>query len=251
MYNTSKNKERELLMSAMLPMSTGLLLAALLPAIVLLIRVYRLDQIEKEPTGLLLRLLVLGALSAIPASLIEGVLLGLMTRYQYLFEDEMEFLFVENFIVIAVTEELCKRFPVRHRAWNDQAFDYRFDAVVYCVFSALGFAAVENVLYVAQFGLSSAVSRALLSVPGHFFFAVYMGTFLGEAKMLERRGDHAGAKRFRGLSVLVPVILHGFWDFLLSVQSWEMTAIFYLFVIVFFLCANRRLNRAAEEDTEL
>ena len=231
-------------------MNTALLLAALLPAVVLMVRVYQLDRIEKEPAKLLLRLLLLGALSAIPASVCEWGLLGLLERYRDLFEDPMGYLFVENFIIIAITEEVCKRFPVRHRAWNHSAFDYRFDAVVYCVFSALGFAAVENVLYVAQYGFSTAVSRALLSVPGHFFFAVYMGIFLGEGKMQECRGNLAAAKRFKRLSILVPVILHGFWDFLLSVRSWGMTAVFYLFVIVFFLAANRRLARAAEEDTE-
>ena len=100
----------------------------------------------------------------------------------------MAYLAAENFLVVACTEELCKRLPVRHIFWRHRAFDYRFDAVVYCVFSALGFAALENVLYVADSGFRTAVMRALLSVPGHFFFAVYMGVYLGEAKSAETRG---------------------------------------------------------------
>ena len=168
-------------------MNPVLLLAALLPAIILLIRVYKLDKIEKEPRPLLVKLVIVGALSGVAASLIEAVLTRLLNRYYS--GSELGYLLLENFVAVALVEELCKHWPVRRFAWKHPAFDYRFDAVVYCVFSALGFAALENILYVAQFGLSVAVPRALLSVPGHFFFAVYMGIYLGEAKRAEREGE--------------------------------------------------------------
>ena len=158
-------------------MNPVLLLAALLPAIILLIRVYKLDKIEKEPRPLLVKLVIVGALTGVAASLIEAVLTRLLNRYYS--GSELGYLLLENFVAVALVEELCKHWPVRRFAWKHPAFDYRFDAVVYCVFSALGFAALENILYVAQFGLSVAVPRALLSVPGHFFFAVYMGIYLG------------------------------------------------------------------------
>ena len=230
-------------------MNPVLLLAALLPAIILLIRVYKLDKIEKEPRGLLLKLVLFGALSGVVASAAEAgllYLLGLLAP-----RSELAYLLLENFIAVALVEELCKRWPVRRFAWNHPAFDYRFDAVVYCVFSALGFAALENILYVTQYGLSVAVSRALLSVPGHFFFAVYMGIYLGEAKRAEREGEGLLRDRFLRESVLVPVLLHGFWDFSLSVDSLWMTAAFYAFVLVFFLSANHRLRAASEDDQQL
>ncbi len=230
-------------------MNPVLLLAALLPAIILLIRVYKLDKIEKEPRGLLLKLVLFGALSGVVASAAEAgllYLLGLLAP-----RSELAYLLLENFIAVALVEELCKRWPVRRFAWNHPAFDYRFDAVVYCVFSALGFAALENILYVMQYGLSVAVSRALLSVPGHFFFAVYMGIYLGEAKRAEREGEGFLRDRFLRESILVPVLLHGFWDFSLSVDSPWMTAAFYAFVLVFFLSANHRLRAASEDDQQL
>ena len=230
-------------------MNPVLLLAALLPAIILLIRVYKLDKIEKEPRGLLLKLVLFGALSGVVASAAEAgllYLLGLLAP-----RSELVCLLLENFIAVALVEELCKRWPVRRFAWNHPAFDYRFDAVVYCVFSALGFAALENILYVTQYGLSVAVSRALLSVPGHFFFAVYMGIYLGEAKRAEREGEGFLRDRFLRESILVPVLLHGFWDFSLSVDSPWMTAAFYAFVLVFFLSANHRLRAASEDDQQL
>ena len=48
-------------------MNPVLLLAALLPAIILLIRVYKLDKIEKEPRALLVKLVIVGALSGVAA----------------------------------------------------------------------------------------------------------------------------------------------------------------------------------------
>ena len=230
-------------------MNPVLLLAALLPAIILLIRVYKLDKIEKEPRPLLVKLVIAGALSGVAASAAEAgllYLLGLLAP-----RSELAYLLLENFIAVALVEELCKRWPVRRFAWRHPAFDYRFDAVVYCVFSALGFAALENILYVAQYGLSVAVSRALLSVPGHFFFAVYMGIYLGEAKRAEREGEEYLRDRFLRESIVVPVLLHGFWDFSLSVDSPWMTAAFYAFVLVFFPSANHRLRTASEDDQQL
>lgn len=225
-------------------MNPVLLLAALLPAIILLIRVYKLDKIEKEPRPLLVKLVIVGALTGVAASLIEAVLTRLLNRYYS--GSELGYLLLENFVAVALVEELCKHWPVRRFAWKHPAFDYRFDAVVYCVFSAL-----ENILYVTQYGLSVAVSRALLSVPGHFFFAVYMGIYLGEAKRAEREGEGFLRDRFLRESILVPVLLHGFWDFSLSVDSPWMTAAFYAFVLVFFLSANHRLRAAADSDTRL
>ena len=157
-------------------MNPAPLLAALLPALILLIRVYRLDKIEKEPRSLLWKLAAFGALSGLAASVLEAGLLRLLGLW--LPEGSTGYLLIENFLVVALVEELCKRWPVLRFAWRHPAFDYRFDAVVYCVFSALGFAALENVFYVLNYGMSVAVSRALLSVPGHFFFAVYMGVYL-------------------------------------------------------------------------
>ena len=153
-------------------MSPFLLLAALVPAAFLMVQVYRLDRIEKEPAGLLLKLALFGALSGLAAGAIEGALTRVL---DVTLGGGMLRLMLENFLAVALVEEACKRWVVLKFAWRHPAFDYRFDAVVYCVFSALGFAALENILYVAEYGFAVAVSRALLSVPGHCFFDVYMG----------------------------------------------------------------------------
>ena len=236
-------------------MSPFLLLAALVPAAFLMVQVYRLDRIEKEPAGLLLKLVLFGALSGLAAGAIEGALTRVL---DVTLGGGMLRLMLENFLAVALVEEACKRWVVLKFAWNHPAFDYRFDAVVYCVFSALGFAALENILYVAEYGFAVAVSRALLSVPGHCFFAVYMGIYLGQAKMAERAmqryyielPDETPGQYLRA-SLLVPTLLHGFWDFSLSVGGWLMTILFYLFVLAFFIDAYRKLRFAAGSDERL
>lgn len=236
-------------------MSPFLLLAALVPAAFLMVQVYRLDRIEKEPAGLLLKLALFGALSGLAAGAIEGALTRVL---DVTLGGGMLRLMLENFLAVALVEEACKRWVVLKFAWRHPAFDYRFDAVVYCVFSALGFAALENILYVAEYGFAVAVSRALLSVPGHCFFAVYMGIYLGQAKMAERAmqryyielPDETPGQYLRA-SLLVPTLLHGFWDFSLSVGGWLMTVLFYLFVLAFFIDAYRKLRFAAGSDEQL
>ena len=236
-------------------MSPFLLLAALVPAAFLMVQVYRLDRIEKEPAGLLLKLALFGALSGLAAGAIEGALTRVL---DVTLGGGMLRLMLENFLAVALVEEACKRWVVLKFAWRHPAFDYRFDAVVYCVFSALGFAALENILYVAEYGFAVVVSRALLSVPGHCFFAVYMGIYLGQAKMAERAmqryyielPDESPGQYLRA-SLLVPTLLHGFWDFSLSVGGGLMTVLFYLFVLAFFIDAYRKLRFAAGSDEQL
>ena len=136
-------------------MNYYLSLAALVPAVILFVRIYQLDRIEKEPRRLLGILLLSGALLALPAAGIQ--LLASRTLGSALNRRSAAYLLLDNFLVVAVSEEVCKIVPVRLAAWKHPAFDYRFDAVVYCVFSALGFAALENILYVAEYGFAVAV----------------------------------------------------------------------------------------------
>ena len=230
-------------------MNYYLSLAALVPAVILCVRIYQLDRIEKEPHRLLGTLILCGALSALPAAGIQffasRALAGALNRRSAVF------LLLDNFLVVAVSEEICKIAPVRLAAWKHPAFDYRFDAVVYSVSSALGFAAVENILYVVQSDLRTAVSRAVLSVPGHFFFAVAMGLLLSRAKQAEKQGNGRRRTVLCALAVLVPVVLHGVWDLCLAVRRPWATVVFYCFVVTFFITADCGLRRASQTDSRL
>ena len=230
-------------------MNYYLSLAALIPAVILFVRIYQLDRIEKEPRRLLGTLILCGALSALPAAGIQ--FFASRALADALNRRSAVFLLLDNFLVVAVSEEICKIAPVRLAAWKHPAFDYRFDAVVYSVSSALGFAAVENILYVLQSDLRTAVSRAILSVPGHFFFAVSMGLLLSRAKQAECCGQLRRSRWLQAAAVLAPMALHGFWDFCLAVAAPWAAALFYVFVALFFIIADYHLRKASQTDGKL
>jgi RsiW-degrading membrane proteinase PrsW (M82 family) len=207
----------------------ALLMMAVLPAAVLLIYVYRLDPVEKEPGSLLLLLLFFGMLSTIPAIVLE--LLG--SQLFFGGEDPQTFyeLVFDNFIVVAVVEECCKFFFLKWRTWKDPNFDYVFDGIVYAVFVGLGFAIAENINYVFSYGPSTAVVRAFTAIPGHCVFAVYMGFFYGIARAAFARG-----KNFKGScaivsSIVVPVLCHGTYDTLASLEGDEAMLLFFVFLL--------------------
>lgn len=129
-------------------------LAALIPAAILFVRIYQLDHIEKEPRRLLGKLVLFGALAAVPAALAQllltraaGAALGRSTVW---------YLLLDNFVIVACSEELAKLLPVRLAAWDHPAFDYRFDAIVYSVSSALGFAAGSRWAVIAFYAFVAA-----------------------------------------------------------------------------------------------
>ena len=80
-----------------------LLAAAVLPAAFLLYRVYKMDTIEKEPWAILRKLLLWGALSGIPAALVESLLTGVFQNL--LQEGTLLYNFVFGFVVAALVEE--------------------------------------------------------------------------------------------------------------------------------------------------
>ena len=104
---------------------------------------------------------------------------------------------------------------------------------------------------VVQSDLRTAVSRAVLSVPGHFFFAVAMGLLLSRAKQAEKQGNGRRRTVLCALAVLVPVVLHGVWDLCLAVRRPWATAAFYCFVVAFFIAADLGLRRASQTDAHL
>ena len=224
----------------------GYTLAAVLPAAVLLIYVYQHDRVEREPTGLLLSLLwkgVLAALCSIVLETIGQVVLGWLVTPGTLLHTVLT-----AFFVVAAVEEGTKFFFLKQRTWYDYNFNYRFDAIVYAVFVSLGFAAFENIKYVFHFGLSVALPRAFLSIPGHMAFAVFMGVYYGRAKMRESRGYRMAAKADLAMAYIVSMLLHGFYDACAMIGTTGATILFIIFVVITYLRMFRLLKKEAAMD---
>ena len=224
-----------------------LLFVALLPAIALLVYVYHKDKADKEPIGLVVRVFLLGAVSGIVAALIEGVLIGL---FEAVIPAGPLLIVVEYFIGVAAVEEACK-YACLLTVRKNPAFDYVFDAIVYAVAAALGFAALENVFYVFDGGLEVAVVRAIFSVPGHMADGVVMGVFFGLARQRELHGNASGARTYYWLAFLLPVLEHGFYDAALSFES-DFAALGALGVdIVFIIIAFVIVHNISKNDSRL
>ena len=194
-----------------------LILAALAPPLILMGIIYRLDQIEREPPGLLWSLFLRGVLAMVPILVLEMLADQFIDFFYW---RPMVYLFLAYFVVPGFIEEGIKYRVLRRRTWNEPNFNYRFDGVVYGVFVSLGFAAVENVMYVLTSGFSTAVVRAIFSIPGHAMFGVVMGAALGQAKWLAAHGQGQQAAAFLRRAWLLPAILHGAYDFLLVGFGW-------------------------------
>lgn len=145
-------------------------------------------------------------------------------------------------------EEGTKFVLLKRRTWDDPNFNFRFDGVVYAAFVSLGFAAFENIGYVFRFGLAVSVTRALLAIPGHLGFSVFMGTFYGRAKVCEADGDRVGKNLNLLASYLAAVFLHGFYDSCAMIGSGYSTALFVLFVVVMYIVCHRLIRYDAEHD---
>ena len=153
-----------------------LLVLALAPALAIIVYIYLKDKYEREPVGLLLKNVALGA----SASVLITFFLGAFGNWFLPVSNPMSVLqqFIKAFVVVALVEEFSKYVIVRYYAQRNNEFDEPFDGIVYAVMVAMGFAALENILYVFQYGVSNGVLRAFTAVPAHATFAVLMGYFL-------------------------------------------------------------------------
>lgn len=186
-------------------MDVSLALTGALPALVAMAYVDRLDAKRPEPRATLRRVALAGALSTIPC-----VIVGLFLAWLAPPENTYAHALYQAFVVAGGVEELAKVLVVYWFVWHKPEFDERLDGIVYAARAGLGFALVENVLYLlsaedmAGF-LMIYLLRALLAVPGHAIWAGIMGYYAAR-----RRLDGDGPGMLGGL--IVAVVLHGSYD---------------------------------------
>lgn len=226
-----------------------LLLLAIFPSIYLMRFIYKQDKIEKEPMWLMARIFLAGIAAVVPAAIAELVIQHFLSAIFPAGTGAM-YLFLENFVSIALVEEYCKRFMVRRITWNCREFNYSFDGIVYCVCASLGFATLENILYVFSEGggFEVAIVRALMSVPLHAFCGIYMGYYYGLAKQAALNEYEAKAETLMMKSLVVPVLIHGAYDFILSVGSNAMMLAIVVFCVMIDYLAVKRLRDASRDD---
>ena len=221
-----------------------LMALAVIPALFLLFYIYKQDGLEKEPPRLILRLVVLGAISTFFAGFTESIgikILGSVFSY-----NSLSYRVLLYFVVVGLSEEGFKYLVLRFSTWNSREFNCKFDGVVYAVAVSLGFALWENIQYVTSYGLSTALIRAVTAVPGHACFGVLMGAWYGLAKrkQIQQWGNASFLARL--LAVIIPTIIHGAYDF---VATSNMNTIhFVMFVVVMFVVCFYTVKKLSADD---
>jgi len=225
------------------------ILAAVLPAVFLMRYIYYEDTVEKEPKELLVRLVLLGVAAALVSIFLES--LGKNLLSSLIDESSPVYTVVFAFLVVAVVEEGTKFYFLKRRTWNDPNFNYRFDGIVYAVFVSLGFAAFENISYVMGYGLTVAVPRAILAIPGHMGFAVFMGLFYGRAKVYEHQGNIKKRNLDLWAGYLTAVLLHGFYDTCVMAGNVLCAVLFVVYVVGMYIVVIRLVKRESATDSPI
>ena len=210
-------------------MSRILIIIAVLPALILLGFIYMRDRKEKPPVKLMVLLLALGAGTIIPAAIAEfiGQLIVAQTD-----TDHQTMLLVLCFLVIGIVEELGKYLVTVCTTWKSREFQHSYDGVIYMVCASLGFAILENILYVASGGIGTGILRAFTAIPLHCTVGVIMGALYAKGREAAYVGDRAGMVGFMAWAYIVPVFIHGLYDYLVMAASYGYISEAWVFLIL-------------------
>lgn len=228
------------------------ILLAVVPGSLLLAYIYHKDP-HKEPDSALTFAFLSGILVAVLA---VGIELGI--KYSLFGTGDYTTLLgavLMAFLVAALPEEGLKLIYLTKAVKHEKVkphFDEHFDGIVYAVFVGMGFAIVENILYVLpeENWLMTGLARAFLSVPAHYAFAIIMGYYFS----LYHFVDHSRKNAF--LMFFLPFLLHGCYDTLVMSVKINPTLGGIAFLVLIVFCvkmhqqANRRIRNLIDLDRQ-
>lgn len=212
---------------------------AVIPSVILLIYIYQKDVVEKEPMRFLITLFFLGVLIAVPVMFLEQSAISFTGISPVNYFDS----FALSFLIVSLIEEGYKYIIILISSWKNKNFNHKYDAIVYSVFVSLGFATIENILYVIRNNYMVAIYRAIISVPAHAFYAITCGYFLGLAKECSIKKDNSKKILYLFLSFFVPLVLHGIFDFLLLTENGILLGVFFSFVAALYIISYIQIKK--------
>jgi protease PrsW len=218
----------------------ALLAVALGPAVAIIVYFYAKDKNDREPFGVLLVSFLAGCFSVLPAIILEKALPEILPGLD---ETSLISIAIYTFVIIAASEEFSKYLFLRYYAYRKPSFNEPYDGIIYAVMVGMGFATIENLMYI--FGSESlgaawatAGLRAVTAVPAHATFAAVMGYFVGLAKFTRH---HERRLLFAGF--ILATVLHGFYDFFLFQNYKEGLMLGALASLIFGIWFTRRSIR--------
>ena len=214
------------------------LILSILPGVLIIIYIYKRDKHEREPYRYILICVLLGMLSCIPA--IAGTLSveAMMGVNNPSASKNMMTVATYAFIAVALSEEFAKFLFLRFYIYRKPEFDEPMDGIVYAVTISMGFAILENVLYVLEGGLHVAILRMFTAVPGHAAFGVIMGYYVGLAKF---ESDQVKSTRLMLQGLLFAAFVHGAYDFFLFQNNYAALSILAFVVLIVGVYMSKKL----------
>ncbi|WP_078432758.1 glutamic-type intramembrane protease PrsW [Metabacillus halosaccharovorans] len=213
--------------------------AGIAPGLALLSYFYLKDQYESEPISLVLRSFIFGALLVFPIMFIQYVL-----DVEAVFSSQ----FLYTFVAVGFLEEFFKWFILFFTIYQHIHFNEHYDGIVYGVSVSLGFATLENILYLFANGVEHAFGRAILPVSSHALFGVIMGYYLGKGKFTSKEN------RFKWiiLSCSIPILLHSIYDsILLSYLNWKYIMVPFMLFLWWFALHKAKKAKIKIIDNKL
>ena len=229
-------------------MNLLVIILAILPIFLIFTYFYKKDT-QKEPKKLLQKLFLSGFLSAILTIAVTFIIFIIFPEYINIENANLFKVFIYSFIFVASIEEVCKWLMIYKVSYNHKEFDQFYDIVLYSVLVSLGFACFENLLYVIENdnGLLIAVFRSITAVPAHACFGTFMGYYLSLSKFKEKQNKN---KHFI-LSLLIPIILHGTYDFFLLSGNIILVCTFLIFIVSMFIFTILKIKKTIKIDEEI
>lgn len=185
---------------------------AVAPGIAICLFIFYKDVYNREPKLNLIVSFILGCFAILPAMFFEQ-------EFAYTSDGTVAGVAVFSYAIVAFSEEFSKFLGLRLYSYNQKSFDEPLDGIVYGVMVSMGFATLENVMYVLKYaeiglGYEVGLKRMFLSVPAHASFGVVMGYFVGKAKF-----DSKNSFMLMIAGLLAAIFFHGTYDFFLFVYE--------------------------------
>ncbi|MCO5230799.1 MAG: PrsW family glutamic-type intramembrane protease [Chitinophagales bacterium] len=197
-------------------MAIGLIILALAPIVAVIWYIYHKDKYEHEPLSYLFFAFFLGLACAAIAPLISNHLNWLPDQYA---GRQME-IFLSAFVLAALVEETAKFICLRFIIYYRKPFNEPIDGIVYGVMIGMGFATLENLYFVIDGGVQTAIIRMFTAIPAHAIFGVVMGYYAGKAKYLPEKNIEYTVKAF-----VTPIFLHGIYNYMLLQDNYPYLGI--------------------------
>ena len=198
-----------------------LIFLAIFPPLFIIYKIYKFDKYEKEPLKEIIITFILGCLTVIPVFIVSPIMNKILLIPNnfvdlvgggLLGDSEVKIL-IYTFVGIALVEEFFKFLVLTKYSFKRECFNEPMDGIVYAVIVSMGFAFVENIMYVYIYSgesFSVAITRMFSAIPAHALMGVIMGHYVGKAKFYPINRKFLFIKGLFGA-----VVLHGLYNYFL------------------------------------